>query len=58
MKGVAGRLEQDYPATNSGRDIKVVPLQERLDQQAKELKEIKLIIRRPASPTVETGKEK
>jgi hypothetical protein len=33
VNAVARKLERYYPMTNIGRDIKAVPLQERLDQQ-------------------------
>ncbi|MCI0665898.1 MAG: ABC transporter permease [Acidobacteria bacterium] len=51
---IARKLERIYPMTNIGRDIKVVSLQERLDQ--KKVLEIK--IHRPVNPPAETGKEK
>jgi putative ABC transport system permease protein len=55
MSELAHKLETDYPATNTGRDIKLTSLRENHSQEKRAL-EIK--INRPMNPPVETGKEK
>jgi putative ABC transport system permease protein len=57
MSGIAHKLETDYPATNTGRDIKLAALRESRVQKEKEnVLEIK--IHRPANLPAESGKEK
>jgi putative ABC transport system permease protein len=57
MSGIAHKLETDYPATNTGRDIKLTALRESRVQKEKEnVLEIK--IHRPANLPAESGKEK
>lgn len=57
MSEIAHKLESDYPATNTGRDIKLAALRESRVQKEKEnVLEIK--IHRPAKPPAESGKEK
>jgi putative ABC transport system permease protein len=57
MSEIAHKLETDYPATNTGRDIKLTVLRESHVQKEKEnVLEIK--IHRPAKPPAESGKEK
>jgi putative ABC transport system permease protein len=55
MSSIAHKLETDYPATNTGRNIKLTALRENRIQEGRVL-EIK--INRPVKPLVETGKEK
>jgi hypothetical protein len=60
MSEIAHKLESDYPATNTGRDIKLAALRESYIQ-GKRVMAIK--INRPVNPTpenspVDTGKEK
>jgi hypothetical protein len=55
MSGIAHKLETDYPATNTGRDIKLTALRESHSQE-KRVMTIK--INRPVNPPVDTGKEK
>lgn len=55
MSNIARNLEREYPATNSGRDIKLLPLRE---SRSKREKVLEIKIRRPAPPPAETGKEK
>ncbi len=55
MSEIAHKLETDYPATNTGRDIKLVALRE-IYIQGKRVMTIK--INRPVNPPVDTGKEK
>src|SRR5262245_18202452 len=57
MSVIAHKLETDYPATNTGRDIKLTALRESRVQKEKEnVLEIK--IHRPTKPPAESGKEK
>jgi len=62
MSEIAHKLETDYPATNTGRDIKLTALRESRVQKEKEnVLEIK--INRPVNPTpvsspIDNGKEK
>jgi putative ABC transport system permease protein len=57
MSEIAHKLDTDYPATNTGRDIKLTALRESRVQKEKEnVLEIK--IHRPAKPPAESGKEK
>ena len=60
MSEIAHRLETDYPATNTGRDIKLIALRE---SRIQEVRTMTIKINRPvnpppASPPVETGKGK
>jgi putative ABC transport system permease protein len=56
LDAIARKLEIEHPETNSGRDIKIVPLRESSSQQ--ELKVLKIKLDKPATPPVKTGKEK
>ena len=60
MSEIAHKLETDYPATNTGRDIKLTALRE---SRIQELKVMTIKINRPANPPpvnppIEKGKEK
>lgn len=55
MNAIARGLERDYPATNNGRDIKLVPLRESHSQN-ENVFEIKMHL--PANTPVETRKGK
>jgi putative ABC transport system permease protein len=60
MSDIAHKLETDYPATNTGRDIKLTALRESRIQEAKVMR---IKINRPVNPPpvnspVDTGKEK
>jgi len=57
MSEIAHKLQADYPATNTGRDIKLAALREsRVQKEKEDVLEIK--IHRPAKPPAESGKEK
>ncbi len=60
MSEIAHKRETDYPATNTGRDIKLTPLRE---SHIQELKVMTIKINRPVNPPpvnppIEKGKEK
>jgi hypothetical protein len=55
MSEIAHKLETDYPATNTGRDIKLAALRESYIQ-GKRAPAIK--IDRPVNPSADIGKEK
>ena len=55
MREIAHKLETDYPATNTGRDIKLTALRESHSQEGRVMT---IKIDRPVSPPVDTGKEK
>jgi putative ABC transport system permease protein len=57
MSEIAHKLETDYPATNTGRDIKLTALRESRVQKEKE-NVLEIRIQRPAKPPAESGKEK
>jgi hypothetical protein len=52
---IAHKLEIDYPATNTGRDIKLTALRE---SHSQEVRTMTIKINRPVNPPVDTGKEK
>jgi putative ABC transport system permease protein len=55
MSEIAHKLETDYPATNTGRDIKLTALRE---SHSQEVRTMTIKINRPVNPPVNTGKEK
>jgi hypothetical protein len=56
MDAIARKFEREHPETNSGLDIKIIPLRESRSQQ--ELKVLKIKLDKPANPPAKTGKEK
>jgi len=55
MSVITHKLETDYPATNTGRDIKLTALRE---SHSQEKRVMTIRNNRPVNPSVETGKEK
>jgi len=60
MSGIAHKLETDYPAGNTGRDIKLTALRE---SRIQEVNVMTIKINRPVNPPpvnppIDTGKEK